>query len=317
MLVDRAFPSLIRAAVLAAALLSASCAGGDPARPSLAASEIAVPTPASLNERLLAGHAALQGERYDAAEQAFGAVLAHDPNRAAAHLGLGEVHLARGRAQMALQSFGAAASDPLLRSQVQQGRAMALVMMRQDDAALPLIEEALASKPSLWRAWNARGLIFANRGDFTQAEASYKRALAINPAAATVENNLGFALMLQGRADTALAHFGKALALEPGLKAARNNQRLALAWGGRYTEALAGVDATELPDVLNDVGVIAMRRGDFRGAEAHFARAIETSPSYHAKAAKNLADLRARQRAGNAAATGAPARAGATITPVR
>ena len=270
-----------------------------------------------MTDRLLAGHAALIEERYDEAEQAFGEVLVIDPSRTAAHLGMGEIHLARGRPQLALHHFAAAAADPMLKPQARQGQAVALVMMRQDDAALPIIEEVLASRPLLWRTWNARGLVFAGRGDFNQAEASYKRALAINPAAASVENNLGYALMLQGRADTALVHFGKALALEPSLKAARNNQRMALAWNGRYTEAIAGVESKELPDVLNDVGVIAMRRGDFRGAEAYFARAIETSPSYHAKAAKNLADLRARQRAGNAGAPGTPARAGATITPVR
>ena len=61
-----------------------------------------------------------------------------------------------------------------------------------------------------------------------------------------------------------------------------------------------------MPNVLNDVGVIAMRQGDLRRAESYFARAMELSPSYHAKAAQNLADLRARQRAGGNSAPKAP-----------
>lgn len=299
---NRATLAIARATGLAAALVAGACASVPPAAPSSAAYAGIKGEEIAPADRLRAGQAALADERYDDAEAAFGAVLAQDRDQAAAHLGMGEVHLARGRPLLAEQSFAAAAVDATFRAQAQQGQAVALVMLRRDDAALPLIDEALAAKPSMWRAWNARGLIFAARGDFPQAEASYLRALAINPAAATVENNLGYARMLQGRADQALVHFGKALALEPGLKAARNNRRLALAWGGRYAEALAGVEGKDMPDVLNDIGVIAMRQGDYRGAESYFARAMETSPSYHAKAAQNLADLRARQRAGTAAA---------------
>jgi Tfp pilus assembly protein PilF len=297
---ERAFMALARAAGFAALLASAGCAGTGPAGPPIA-SRAATAGESQFASDLRAGQAALAEGRFDEAEAAFGKVLAQDRAQAAAHLGMGEAHLARGRALLAEQSFAAAARDAALKVQAQQGRALALIMMRQDDAALPVIEEALAAKPGLWRLWNARGLILAGRGEFTQAEASYMRALAINPTAAMVENNLGYAHMLQGRAERALAHFGKALALDPGLTMARNNRRLALAWTGRYAEALAEVDGGDMPNVLNDVGVVAMRQGDLRRAESYFVRAMELSPSYHPKAAQNLADLRARQRAGASA----------------
>jgi Flp pilus assembly protein TadD len=52
-----------------------------------------------------------------------------------------------------------------------------------------------------------------------------------------------------------------------------------------------------LPNLLNNVGYIAMQRGDLATAEGYFARAMESSPSYDAVAAQNIEQLKAKKGA--------------------
>jgi Flp pilus assembly protein TadD len=71
----------------------------------------------------------------------------------------------------------------------------------------------------------------------------------------------------------------------------RANLRLALAWDGRYAEAVAGAQPRELADVLNNVGYVALLKGDHKQAEAYLTRAMETSASHHDHAWHNLSHL--------------------------
>lgn len=62
-------------------------------------------------------------------------------------------------------------------------------------------------------------------------------------------------------------------------------------------DALAGVGMAQLPEVLNNLGYVAMVKGDLPVAEAYFTRAIEASPSYYRIAAENLICLKAMRDA--------------------
>lgn len=150
---------------------------------------------------------------------------------------------------------------------------------------------AVAQDPTLWRAWNGLGYHSDVRGDWRQATESYDRALALNPSSAMVLNNRGFSMLLQGRAQAAAADFDQALRREPGLAPARENLRLALAWDGAYGQALAGVEQGGLARALNNVGFMALLRGDTASAETYFLRAIEVDPAFNKSAARNLAYL--------------------------
>ena len=78
---------------------------------------------------------------------------------------------------------------------------------------------------------------------------------------------------------------------------------MALAWQGKYVEALTGIRKDEMPVMLNNVGYIAMKRGDYEFAEAYLSQAMQMSPSYYAKAAENLEYLRQLKRAEKAKKT--------------
>jgi len=60
------------------------------------------------------------------------------------------------------------------------------------------------------------------------------------------------------------------------------------AWQGKYAEALTDVSRVDAPVTLNNVGYIAMQRGDLGHAEAYFAQAMQLSPAFYDKADRNL-----------------------------
>ena len=70
------------------------------------------------------------------------------------------------------------------------------------------------------------------------------------------------------------------------------NLRLALAWSGRYAHAMTGATDEDISKVLNNVGYVALLRGDFDNAEAYLLRAMEADPSFNKVAWRNLAYLR-------------------------
>jgi Flp pilus assembly protein TadD len=151
-----------------------------------------------------------------------------------------------------------------------------------------VLHQVATSDPTLWRAWNALAQTFDSAREWEQARASYEQALWAAPDAARIHNNLGVSLLRAGAAAAAIDQFGKALELAPGLAIAQTNLRLALAFEGRYLEALAGVPERSLPEALNNVGYIALVRGDHARAEAYFLRALEASPSFFEPAWRNL-----------------------------
>ena len=106
-----------------------------------------------------------------------------------------------------------------------------------------------------------------------------------------------------GHPEEAIAQFEKALRLDPALDAAGMNRRLAMAYQGRYGDALADVPPARLVEALNNVGRVAMRRGDYAQAETLLKRAMAASPTLNEAIANNLRDLEALEARPRAASS--------------
>lgn len=235
--------------------------------------------------------ATLAAGRYEQAGRHFLRILAVDPQNVRAKLGVAEVFLATGEPDKAAATFRDVGQLEEVRAQALQGEGIALLAAGHLTEARERLEEAVASDPSLWRAWNALGQIYDSERQWADSRRSYDRALELKPGSAMVLNNRGFSLLLQGEYEQATADFMKALELDLGLATARANLRLALAWQGRYAEAVAGVERIDLPRTLNNIGYVAFLRGDYERAEAYLTRAMEASPSFFEVARKNLETL--------------------------
>jgi Flp pilus assembly protein TadD len=166
-------------------------------------------------------------------------------------------------------------------------------VLNRREAAAKQLREATEADPKLWRALNGLGLL----GDLKQqpAEAAdfYRKALSLNPESAVIFNNLGYSRLLAGKPDEAMGHLKKALGLDPGSETIQNNLRLAMAAKGNYAEATRSVSKEQMATVLNNVGYVAMQKGDIAAAEGYLARAMESSPSFNTVASKNLEQLKA------------------------
>jgi Flp pilus assembly protein TadD len=234
------------------------------------------------------GERALEGAKYDEASAAYKRILDAEPRNAEATFGMAETMLASGNQPAALNFYRALGKDESFKARALQGEGIALLNFGQHAQSIEALQAAVVADPSLWRAWNGLGRTLDAQGKHDEARASYDRALTVAPDAATVLNNRGVSNMLAGRYVEAEADLRKAIAIDRDLERVRGNLRLALAWQGKYVEALTDVARINAPMALNNIGYIAMKRGDLNHAEAYFAQAMQLSPAFYDKADRNL-----------------------------
>jgi Flp pilus assembly protein TadD len=227
--------------------------------------------------------------RYEAAATKYAAVLRNDGQNHLAAYRLGESLLNLNRPKESVGYFTAAKESPDLKARALQGIGLAFVQLGDPVIAQERLNQALDLDSTMWRAHNAMGQIHDMRSAWPEAKAAYGRALELNPGSAAIRNNLGMSYLLQRKFEPAIVEFQAALSLDPRLTQAKTNLRMALALNGDYADALAGVPQEQLGDALNNIGYAAMLRGDYDAAETYLTRAMEASPSYHRKAASNLA----------------------------
>jgi tetratricopeptide (TPR) repeat protein len=145
-------------------------------------------------------------------------------------------------------------------------------------------ETALKLAPGLGEAYAARGAVLENRGDFSGAEADYKRAIELSPSFATAWQWYGELAAVE-LGDPALSRrlVERAVALDPLSPVVRGEYAIALAQAGETDRALA-----ELDRVLRDNPGIALThlsrarifeaRGDLVGALREFQRFEAADP---------------------------------------
>ena len=236
------------------------------------------------------GHEALEQDRFESALTIFQQVLRSRPDHAQAKLGSAESYLGLGLYEEAVRAFREAGSDPEVGVAALQGKGIALLVMGESDSAYEALNAAVDERPDLWRAWNAIARYHDDRAEWDRADAAYDTSAAAAPSKSvgSVLNNWGVSKMARGDYSGAADLFERALVTDDSLDTARTNLRLSLAFQGRYAEAMSGVGQKEKPGMLNNIGFVAMMKGDHARAEAYFLRALESSPRFNEAASKNL-----------------------------
>lgn len=82
----------------------------------------------------------------------------------------------------------------------------------QTTVALDELKQSIGADPTLFEAYNLRGLIYTRLNNVPLAEESFRRALVINPLAAGVQHNYGLLLCQQSRIPEAMELFSAAVA---------------------------------------------------------------------------------------------------------
>jgi Flp pilus assembly protein TadD len=275
--------ALATAAACALLLAGCSTAGQEQA-------QVQAP-PAVSPEVIAVAEKAVADGRYADAKLMLERVLLSDPANSRARLAMAEIQLAFRNLDMAEQSFASLVEMPEVAARAEQGRGITLLMKGQAQASELSLRRAVDLDPALWRAWNAIGLLHDRAGRWDQAVEAYDRALALNDSA-MLYNNRGFSHLLRRAPESAIADFDKALQLDPQLEAARENLRLAFAWTGQYERALLGVSRKDIGRAFNNIGFVALLRGDLPAAESYLLRSMEADARFNKVANRNLEYLR-------------------------
>lgn len=224
----------------------------------------------------------------EAAQESFSKVLTIKPTHKDASLGLAESHLALGNANQSLELFRQLQDDDEHRAAALQGQGLSYHRLGDFNLAKRTLSAAVDADQSQWRAWNALGQIYDSEQAWEQSSNAYIFGISQNPNSIAIRNNMGMSLLMQDKPDEALPHFETALNIKPGNETATINRQIALAKLGRYAEALEGISQKERYIALNNIGYIAMTKGELKRARHYFNLAAEESPSYYELAEENL-----------------------------
>ena len=200
--------------------------------------------------------------------------------------------------RQATQAVGQTSMAPVVSARTVAAEGQAHVNAGRPDDALDAFRRAVRLEPSLSSAWLAIARLQENHGARDELESTLKSALKANPRDALLHNRYGVFLLGERRFAEAREAFIAALDLQPDLMEAQGNLRVSYAWDGAYARALLDVPADERPRTLNNLGYVAMARGDLDAAETFLREALRLSPVYYAKAAENLERLAAQKGQG-------------------
>jgi Tfp pilus assembly protein PilF len=127
--------------------------------------------------------------------------------------------------------------------------------------------------------------------DWTASDNAYARAEKLSDRPAAVLNNWGVSQMARGDLKGAMAKFQQAVSFDPRLFNAKNNLAIVRGLQGHYDLPLVPLSDEERAILLNNLGIIAMRRDDEDIARGLFSAAVKAHPQHYASAANKLAVL--------------------------
>ena len=155
----------------------------------------------------------------------------------------------------------------------------------EPQAALPLLQQALAIQPQAADLWCSLGAARRQGGDFPGARAAYEQALQYKPDYPEVLSNLGEWHIASGQPAEALPWLERALRCAPRFVQARINQTAALFELGRYAQAraLAEQIAQDEPGSAQaclNLGNVLVHSGKTKLGIKQYKKALELQPGY-------------------------------------
>lgn len=139
----------------------------------------------------------------------------------------------------------------------------------------------------------AEGMLADHQKDWAAADAAYARAETLTTNPANVLNNWGVSLMSRGDFSSAASTFERALSFNSRLFNAKNNLAIARGLQGNFRLPVVPMTETEKAIILNNLGLIAIRKNERRIAKGLFAAAVDVHPQHYPEAADRLAALEA------------------------
>ncbi len=241
---------------------------------------------ANLNELMLTAT-----DPSDAAEY-FAASLAREPDRADFRRGLA-ISLSRAKrynesARVFQELITLDQDEPADRLEYAY---VAMRLDRWDD--VETLAQSFPDGMQTPRRHSIDAMVADQNSDWAAADAAYARAENLSSRPAAVLNNWGVSQMSRGDLNAAAKTFERAISFDARLFNAKNNLAIVRGLQGEYNLPLVPLNDEDRAVLLNNLGIIAMRRGDEKIARGLFAAAVDANPEHYAGAADKLAALEA------------------------
>jgi tetratricopeptide (TPR) repeat protein len=142
----------------------------------------------------------------------------------------------------------------------------------------------ISKENGIYIAYNNRGFVLRERGEFDKALSDYSMAIDLNPSNHDVYNSRGIVYEKMGQFDRALEDFDRALALSSSYYDAYNSRGLIYEKMGRLDSAIEeykkGISLNpDYYEALNNLGVAYAKTEKIELAIATLTRAIEADPN--------------------------------------
>ena len=204
----------------------------------------------------------------------------------AANNRLGRILIAAGQLQRSRAWFNQQREENPGRRETLYGlEADLLVQARAQDAAVQVLNQALAEMPASTSLLYARSLLREQQGDLVRMEKDLRAIIASDPNNTTAINALGYTLANRTERYTeAMALISQALALDPDEPAILDSMGWVLYRTGRYEEALdyltRAYAAFPDPEVAAHLGEVLWVTGDTDAATAVWQGALLKNPDH-------------------------------------
>jgi len=171
------------------------------------------------------------------AERGYRALLQRQPEHAdSLHL-LGVIALQTGNLEAALALIQRAVALRPDAAPCRNNLGQVLERLGREDEAARCYEAAIALDPGYAEPYNNLGLVRARQDRTTDAEALYRQAIGLAPAYAEPHSNLGNLLKDRGELDAAIGCYRRAIEIRPDISELHSNLLLALHYHPSYSPA--------------------------------------------------------------------------------
>lgn len=235
----------------------------------------------------------IKEQQFGRAGDSFEKILTILPKNEEAQAGLAVAARLAGEPGMALGHYRQLEEYPARRNEALEGQGLALIQLQRWSEAEAVLLAALEADKGLWRSWNAVGQLRDHQGRWSDAESAYVKAISLQPSRSLLYNNLGVSYLCQARYDEAVEQFDLSLALKHQVVTVEGNRLVALAMKGSFDTARKSISVSNSHYALNNLGYVALMKGDRSRAVRFLGMAMEESPRFYQKASENLKMLNA------------------------
>lgn len=209
--------------------------------------------------------------------------LATTSDNDAAHIGLCDALLQKGRADEAMRHAEMALRIRPNGVDAHNHLGIVLASKGRPDDALIHFQRVLEMKPNRPKLHYNLATVLLQKGQVDEAISHFQKELQIQPGFVDAHNNLGIALSQRRKADEALVHFQRALEIDPNRPRVNYNLANVLLQKGQADEAIVHLQKElqiqpNYTEALNDLGIAFSQKGQINDAIAHWQKTLEVQP---------------------------------------